>query len=432
MILYISKFEEETKVRTEIRSGMSLTVTPTEQFKTTRIAIALIEPLNSKALTKRMLLANVLEAASELFPTQKAVAEELSKMYGAGFGITVERRGNVHILNCVFDCVNERYLADKEGLLEGAFAFLKQCIFEPLVFNGEFDHATFERQKKNLGFYMQTVRDDKQLYAALALQKIYFSDESQKSPSFGTYEQLEKITPKALYDYYTECIRNDQIEVVVSGNVDEIECEKLARELPFTKRQTFNGTLFYNQNPRLKVNEEDEHQPVAQGKLDLAYSLPVYYREDGYYAALVFNGIFGGLPLSKLFMNVREKASLAYYANSSYDSFRGFVSVQTGIQAKDKNATREIISKQLDDMKNGKITQQEFRDTKEALQNSFLSRLDSPANNLEQNLVNVLMKKSVSVQEWQKELNAVNFEDVVEVAQKTELQSIYFLDGEVS
>ncbi|WP_057876276.1 EF-P 5-aminopentanol modification-associated protein YfmF [Liquorilactobacillus aquaticus] len=419
-------------MRTEIRSGMGLTVTPTKKFKTTRIAIALIEPLDSKSLTKRMLLANVLEAASEHFPTQKAVAEKLSKMYGAGFGITVERRGNVHILNCVFDCVNERYLDAEEGLLDEAFAFLKQCIFEPLVSNEEFDQATFERQKKNLGFYMQTVRDDKQLYAALSLQKIYFADEAQRTPSFGTYEQLKKITPKALYSYYTECIRNDQIEIVVSGNVDEKKCEELARALPFTERQEFNGSLFYNQRQNFEINEEVEHQTVVQGKLDLAYSLPVYYRTADYYAALVFNGIFGGLPLSKLFMNVREKASLAYYANSSYDSFRGFVSVQTGIQAKNRNAVQTIISKQLEDIKNGQITQREFQDTKKALQSSFLSRLDSPTNNLDQKLVNVLTREEISVQGWQTALEAVCFEDVVEVAQKTELQSIYFLDGEVN
>ncbi|KRN06027.1 peptidase [Liquorilactobacillus sucicola DSM 21376 = JCM 15457] len=432
MILYISNFEEETEVRTEITPGVNLTVTPNKQFKTTRIAIALIEPLDSKVLTKRMLLANVLEAASAHFPTQKAVAEKLSKMYGAGFGITVERRGNVHIMNCVFDSVNERYLADEENLFDEAFAFLKQCLFAPLVFNDAFEQETFERQKKNLGFYMQSVKDDKQLYAALSLQKNYFTDEAQRVPSFGTYEQLEKITSKELYDYYLECIAKDQIEIVVSGNVDVKECETLARELPFSKRNSFEGQLFYTQDLQMEVNEENEHQAVVQGKLDLAYNLPIFYREKGYYAALIFNGIFGGLPLSKLFMNVREKSSLAYYANSSYDSFRGFVSVQAGIQPKNKMAVQEIITKQLEDIKNGEILQNEFQDTKKALKNSFLSRLDSPTNNLDQALINILMKRNVSVQEWLQDLDAVSLDDVVEAAQKTKLQSIYFLDGEVN
>ncbi|KRL03021.1 peptidase [Liquorilactobacillus capillatus DSM 19910] len=411
---------------------MNLTVTPTKQFKTTRIAIALIAPLDSRALTKRILLANVLEAASAHFPTQKAVAEKLSEMYGAGFGVTVERRGDAHIMNCVFDSVNERYLPDAGNLVSAAFTFLKQSLFEPLISDGAFDRESFERQKKNLGSYIRSVRDDKQLYAALSLQKNYFTDEAQSTPSFGTYEQLREITPTELYEYYLKCLANDQIEVVVAGNVDEQECLALASTLPVKPRRLYQGPLFYNQERQQAVYEGNEHQAVVQGKLDLAYKFPVYYRKEGYYAALIFNGIFGGLPLSKLFMNVRERASLAYYATSSYDSFRGFISVQTGIQFQNKEAVQTIITKQLADIKNGEISQREFQDTKKALQNSFLSRLDSPSNNLDQTLVDILTRKHVSAYEWQAKLNAVRFEDVIEVARKTELQTIYFLDGEVN
>ncbi|MCQ5003442.1 insulinase family protein, partial [Escherichia coli] len=68
-------------------------------------------------------------------------------------------------------------------------------------------------------------------------------------------------------------------------------------------------------------------------KLNLAYHFPVFYRDENYYAALVMNGILGGTPYSKLFANVREKASLAYYASSQLRLFSSHLAIQTGIDA---------------------------------------------------------------------------------------------------
>ncbi len=82
------------------------------------------------------------------------------------------------------------------------------------------------------------------------------------------------------------------------------------------------------------VKERQVREPIVQAKLNLAYQTNVYYDEPERFALMVFNGLFGGFPHSKLFMNVREKESLAYYASSSVDTFRGFMSVQTGIDEK--------------------------------------------------------------------------------------------------
>lgn len=263
----------------EINTGVMLNVIPTQQFKTTRVVISFLKELTDrKELVMRTLLANILETSSQAYPTQKAVALELSKMYGASFGTTVSRRGQVHILNFVLNCVNDNYLLHPEDLLGQVFSFLKELIFAPLANDGAFDEATFERQKLNLTAYIEAVKDNKQSYAALELQKVYFEDAIQQVANYGTVEDLASVTAAELYAYYLEMLQNDQIQIFVSGDVLEAEVEENVLALPFGKRTTAITKLCYEQPTRTQVVEVVEKQTLNQSKLDLAYRLPTTYR----------------------------------------------------------------------------------------------------------------------------------------------------------
>ena len=70
---------------------------------------------------------------------------------------------------------------------------------------------------------------------------------------------------------------------------------------------------------------------------------------------MVFNGLFGGFPHSKLFLNVREKHSLAYYASSSVEPFRGLLTVQTGIDGKNREKVLRLVNDQLKEIAEQKI-----------------------------------------------------------------------------
>ena len=145
---------------------------------------------------------------------------------------------------------------------------------------------------------------------------------------------------------------------------------------------------------------------------------------------MVFNGLFGGFPHSKLFMNVREKESLAYYASSSVDTFRGFMSVQTGIDGKNRNQVLRLIHEQLESLRNGEVTELELAQTKAMLRNQYLLSLDAPQATIETAyLDNWLPETQLTDDEWLSRMENVTIHDIQNVAQKIELQAIFFLDG---
>ena len=176
------------------------------------------------------------------------------------------------------------------------------------------------------------------------------------------------------------------------------------------------------------VKERQVREPIVQAKLNLAYQTNVYYDEPERFALMVFNGLFGGFPHSKLFMNVREKESLAYYASSSVDTFRGFMSVQTGIDEKNRNQVLHLIHEQLESLRNGEITELELSQTKAMLRNQYLlSRLSASGNR--SFLDSWLPETKLSDEEWLKRMESVTIKEIQQVAEQIELQAIFFLAG---
>lgn len=151
------------------------------------------------------------------------------------------------------------------------------------------------------------------------------------------------------------------------GDVEEAEMVALFKQLPFVDREESFPAIYYYQTNDNVIREQQIQETVTQGKLNLAYGTDIYYEDTDRFALLVFNGLFGGFPHSKLFMNVREKASLAYYASSSFDTFRGYLQVQTGINSNNREKVLRLIDEQLIELQAGNFTELAFQQTKAML-----------------------------------------------------------------
>ena len=132
--------------------------------------------------------------------------------------------------------VNDHYLQDSQVLAE-AVDFLKEIIFAPNIQAGQFEAETFQREKENLKAYLESIVEDKQTYASLALQSVYFNQsEDQKIPSFGTVAALAEETAASLAAYYQKMLAEDQVDIFVLGDVNEAELVPLFKQLPCTPR----------------------------------------------------------------------------------------------------------------------------------------------------------------------------------------------------
>jgi len=358
------------------------------------------------------------------------MSAKLAELYGASFSTYISRKGNQHWFDVNVNMVNGAYLHD-DTLFEQAVDFIKEALFAPKIKNEAFDQDTFVREKDNLIRYIESTKDDKGYYASLKLNELFFGKESVQSvPSFSSVELLEPLDAKMLADYYQEMLANDLIHIIVLGDVEEEAVVKALSVLPFADRQVEESDVFYYSPKRPVIKELLERQAINQSKLAMAYELPYRYDAKEYGALQVFNGIFGAYPHSKLFQSVREKESMAYSIQSSFDSFRGILSVTAGINRKNRQRVMKLVHHALEEIAQGQITSSELEKTKELLNNSFLQSLDRPAALIEIEFMREMLPMCYRTPAaWKEAIDSVTIEDVKEVAKHLNLACLYFLEG---
>lgn len=413
-----------------LAKGVHLHVLPTTKYKTIQLSIKFKTPLKDGTATKRTMAANLLEINSKYYPTQTALRTKLSELYGAGFGTNVSKKGNYHILSVGMSIVNDKFINMGSNLLKEAVDFLKDILFYPNADDTGFDKSTFDREKNKLADDYDSLFDDKQTYAKLSLQRLMFEDKNQQLPSIGTKDELMSITNETLLKDYQEMIKDDEIDIYVLGDVTEEKVVEVFKTMNFTDRNRKEVSAFYHEESVIVANEQTEYQEVTQAKYNLGYTTPVFYHEKQYYAGQIFNGLFGGYPHSKLFMNVREKESLAYYASSSLNTFDGTMVVQTGIDSKEVEKVKIIVAQQLKEMQEGDFTQEDFEQTKSMLKNSIIQSEDNPGSMIERVYANHLaLGEVIDIQNWIKNIEQVTREDVIAVAEQIQLKATFFLTG---
>ncbi len=412
-------------------NGISLHVIPTKKFKTIQMVLKFRAPLNEETVTKRALLPYILRKGTEHYTTEKQLQQALDELYGATLSIDGAKKGNNHILSVRLEIANEKYIPGATDVLSKAISFLNEVVYHPLVDDNGFNETIFLREKKTLRRKIEALVDDKMTYANLRLIDEMCANETYRIHVYGDKNKLEAIERSELYTYYQNMIANDQCDFYIVGDVSSGAILKdIEAMIPAKRDATPHMWIENEQQAEVHVQEVIEHQDIQQAKLHIGYRTHCTYQDDEYFALQVFNGLFGGFPNSKLFMNVREKHSLAYYAASRIESLKGLMIVVSGIDGNDYTKARTIIDEQLEAMRNGEFTEEMMNETKEMIRNQFLESLDHPQGMVEMNYQQILGESDWSLDSFVRNIEQVTKEEVVEVAKKIEQDTIYLLTSE--
>lgn len=411
----------------QIMAGVNLHVIPTNQFQTTKIMVTFKSRQTQTNAAARNLLTNLLSTSSAKYPTQTALARQLSNLYGATIGAYVSRLSYAHVMRFKISLINDRYT--DQPLLPQGFELLKELIFNPLMDEDGFDALTLKLQQENLINTLKSWDDDKQFYALRRVEELFFQTDPVLSiPSTGTVDQVAQLTNDDLVQPYQAMIAHDQIDIFVVGDVDATEAEQLVNQLPIQARQVAPFPILTKPGCQGELKKKVEHQPLEQAKLDRVYVCPVNYREPLYRAAMVMNGLLGGTPYSFLFTNVREKASMAYYASTSLRPFNGHLVMQTGIQPDNVATVRELLDQQVALLQAGDFSEERMQMVKDALINQYETSQDYQNSILERQLTASLTEIPTADQ-FPSEIQAVTKDQVIEVAQGLTKCVEYVLTG---
>ncbi|WP_367341955.1 M16 family metallopeptidase [Limosilactobacillus sp.] len=412
----------------QIRQGVNLHIVPTDRFRLTTVVVNFSTPQSTTNPTARHLLANVLESSCQKYPTQTLLARRLDDLYGTFLSANVARVGQIHNFRLRAQMINDHQAG--EDLFEQVMALMAELLFSPLKDQNGFDPATVKVQRDNLAGILKSAADDKQFYAYQQVEKQYYdADSVMWHPSYGELDQLAKVSAADLVKTYEEMLATNQVDIFVLGDVDSDLVKQCLAKWPLKERPALTTIADYHQPFHHRLRVLEEHQSLSQAKLDAAFALPIYYRDQGYYAALVMNGLLGGSPYSKLFLNVREKAGLAYYADSQVRAFGGHLVVETGILTENYQRVRELIAQQVADLQSGDFTDDQLSEVKAGLINGYLTGLDSPLNIIEHRLVNEMSRHRELI-DVPAAVQAVSRQEVIDVANLLRLQAVYFLGGD--
>lgn len=400
---------------------MQITKLQSNKFKTNLCALFITVPLTKENCTKNALITSVLRRGTQNYKTQEEIAKRLEDLYGAGFNCGVDKLGEYHVLKFYLETLENTYTLNNENLLQDGINLLLDIVFNPLTQNDGFNKTYVEQEKINLKKLIESRKDNKALYAKERCLENMFIGESYGLYKYGTVEDLAKLNEKKLYEYYKELIKNCKIDLYITGNnIDNVCIPDIPSKELEKKENIHIAPIVPN-----KINEVQE---VTQGKLIIGLNVDSLNKA----AVSMYNTILGGGANSKLFQNVREKASLAYSAGSSYIRRKNTILIQTGIEIENYDKTLEIIEKQLIDMKNGNISDEEFDSAKELIVSSIELIEESKEDMITFYFDQNLFEENLNVTEYKEMIKKVTKEDVMEVAQKIKEDTIYFLTNDES
>lgn len=417
-------------------ANINIHLLPTAKFKTVLVTVLLHQVLDQKLAAKTALLPAVLERGTGKYPSFRDLKIRLEELYGAELGADAVKRGERQILSFSLEVVNDKF-APGEDLLRQGLLILKDVISEPLLENGAFKRDYVLQEKEQLAKEIRGLINDKVAYALERCIQEMCPAERFGVFKYGSIAELETISTEELYRYYRTLFQENPLDIFVVGEIDTAETTALIQEAFNLPRHSTPAKLppIEVHNIPGEVRYFKEELPVNQGKLTLGYRTNISYSAAEYVDLLFYNGILGGFPHSKLFQNVREKASLAYYSFSRLEKHKGIQLIGAGIEVENYQQALEIILEQVELIKKGKITREEMENTRRGLINMYKIVGDSPYSLVNFYMDGLIGEREEGVDYFMQKIADVKEENVVAAAHNVHLDTVYFLrsaDGERS
>lgn len=416
---------------TEIKKGIKMHCIKTDKFKTNLIAVFLTTKLNRENVTKNALVSTVLRRGSKNMQTQEDISKQMEEMYGASFDCGLDKTGDNQVLKFYIEVLNDNFLPrTNEDLLESAVKNMLEIVFDPYTENESFKEEYVEQEKNNIQKIIEGKIDNKARYALDRCIEEMYKNQPFGLYKFGYIEDLKNLNGKNLYEYYKKLIDECKIDIFVSGNIDD-EIEKKISENEniqklVSREANYVQPMIANKEIKDKENIVTESMEVTQGKLVLGLDVDID-KEDLKYDTLIYNSLLGGTATSKMFQNVREKAHLAYVASSNYLRNKNNIFINCGIDIPNYEKALELIREQIEDMKKGDFTEEEIQNAKKGIIATIKTIEDEQDTEVSYYFGQELFNQKVSVKEYIEKIEKVNKKNIIDIANKITINTIYFL-----
>lgn len=418
--------------REEIMPGVWLTALRTDKFKTGTLSVSLLSQLCAETASQNAAVPYVLRRGTASRPDMESLAAYMDELYGAAVEPMVRRVGEVQAVGFYASFPEDGFVPGG-GVLEKAVSLVGELLLSPNTRGGLLlpDYVNGEKQK--LAERIRAQKNNKNAWAVQRLIENMCAFEDFAVGRYGSEDEAESLYYRSLTKRWRELVGTCPIEIFYCGAAGADTVAGILRNvfsvMPRGEINEDIGTEVrmnsVEEAPRYFTDELD----VTQGKLAIGWRLGECMEDPDLAAIRVFNAVFGGGITSKLFMNVRERLSLCYYASSAADTHKGLLIVSSGIAFDKFEAAKDEIFAQLEAVKRGDVTPEELDAAKKSAASDLRAMTDDPAM-LEQYWLGMNVSGAgLFPDELAEACEAVTPDDVAAVANSLECDAVYFLKG---
>ena len=420
-------------VRTELIPGVWLTALRSDKFKTGCLSINLLTQLKRETAAFNAVLPFVLRRGTRFHPDMQTIAAELDSLYGTGVEPIVRKIGEIQCIGFYASFPDRKYLPAGSEVFEKTANLSCEMLLAPNTRGGLFLPAYVESEKEKLLELIRSRVNEKRSYAHFRLLEQMCCYEDYAVSRFGTEDTAESIYYQKLTKYYHSLISASPVEIFYCGSM---EASKVANILSDALSGMTRGEINYDIGTDIRMNAVEDkvrsfvdEMSVTQGKLVMGFRLGECMEEPDLAAIYVFNAVYGSGVTSKLFMNVREKLSLCYYASSTVDTHKGIMLVSSGVDFDKVDEAKSEILAQLEAVKSGDISDEELEAARRSVASDLCACLDSQGELEGFYLANTIDGLEFSPDELAALVCDVSREDVIKIASSVVLDAEYFLRG---
>jgi predicted Zn-dependent peptidase len=421
----------------DLPGGSSLAVHSTTKLKTVSVIVTVAGNLD-ETVTKKALLPMILRRGTRSLPGMQAINRFLESLYGTLLSTSVQKVGEWQLIRFRLDVVNERFIPGAGGgkVLRTALEFLRDLLLDPLEVDGGFHPEYLEQEKANHRRLIESLVDNKAAYAEHRLIEEMCRNEPFRLHEQGRVDDIPGIDPRSLRELHKEWVRRSPSYIYITGDVEVDAVRDLLFSVFLEGEPPWEGGHALGPLPSPvavgEPREVSERMDVNQARLVLGFRHGITYGDSSHEALLLMNGILGGFSHSKLFQNVREKASLAYSVSSSLERTKGLLFVSSGIDPSKHDQARDIMLGEVREMQAGAITDDEVQATVGTLVNHNEMLEDNLPLLCAVDLIWRLHGRPLDLAAFRARLAAARKDEIVEAARRLRLDTTYFLTAEAA
>lgn len=402
----------------------------TDRFKTGVLTFALTLPLTRENIARNQLLPSLLRRGTDRYPNMASINRRLDELYASCVEIRSSRMGKNLALIFSAEILDPLYIPDKTDVTDGVIEVIAQMLLRPKKSPSGFDGDTVAQEIRFATDSIRAEVNNTRGYSLIRLAELMRREDRDFPTLEESISDLEALDGASLSSYHETLLASSPLEVFYVGSLSPEEIShRILCHFGSWKTSTDRSLNPPSAEASAGYAEKTLPLPVSQGKLAMGFRTGVCATDPRYPTMLVLNELFGGSAASKLFLHVREELSLCYFCSSAYNKNLGILSVSAGIENERREVAVKAILSQMEDIRQGKITEAEWTGAKTSLLNAYRQSLDNPFELQAFYSHRILFGIHGTLEDAMNAIREVSREDVIALAAEILCDTVFFIEG---